>query len=364
MRIVLSVTNDLVTDQRVNRISLSLMKLGHQLTLIGRQLPDSLPVNKRPYNVKRMRLLFRKGALFYAEYNFRLFWHLLFSNYDVLVANDLDTLLANYLASVIRRKTVVYDSHEYFTEVPELIGRNFARNTWLKIERWILPKIKHTYTVCQSIADEYNRIYGINMQLVRNVPMHKPDLKNLVRPDLPDTKLILYQGALNVGRGIEYVIEAMQYIDNATLVVIGDGDVRNMLHELTDKLALNERVRFIARIPFEQLYSYTCFADVGISLQDDWGLSYRYVLPNRMFDYIQANVPVLASPLPEMQSIVNQYGIGIVVENHEIQTIVKALKIMLSDDKLRETWKLNLKKAAQDLCWEREEVKLKEIYTF
>ncbi len=366
MKIILSVINDLVSDQRVHKVCLSLQKMGHNVTLLGRKLPNSPPLANRAYRTKRMRLLFVKGAFFYAEFNIRLFLHLLFSNYDVLVANDLDTLLATYLAAKIRNKKVVYDSHEFFTEVPELIGRNFARNSWLAIECWILPKLKHTYTVCQTIADEYMRLYHVDMLIVRNIPISN-QMVHFDAPDLKKThfgnkKIILYQGALNVGRGIEYVIEAMKYTQNAVFVLIGDGDITQKLKDLSKKFEVENKVFFLGKIPFERLYSYTIQADIGICLQEDTGLSYRYVLPNRLFDYIHANLPVLCSQLPELQSIVSKYEIGILTESTNAKEISELITKMLNDNELRKFWKTNLRLSAQELTWENEEKKLETIY--
>src|SRR5208283_1226470 len=128
-KFILSVTNDLVTDQRVHRVASTIFNLGNDVLLIGRIRKDSLPVT-RPYRTLRMRLLFNQGPLFYAEYNVRLFVFLLFQRVDVLVSNDLDTLLANYLVFRILNKELVYDTHEYFTGVPELKNRPVVRCIW------------------------------------------------------------------------------------------------------------------------------------------------------------------------------------------------------------------------------------------
>src|SRR3989338_2252762 len=152
-KVILSVTNDLVTDQRVNRVCNSLLNLNYEVLLVGRQLKNSLPVNRK-YPTKRFNLLFNKGFLFYANYNVRLFWLLLFSKSTLLWSNDLDTLPANYLVSKLKGIKLVYDSHEYFTEVPELVNRPKIQKIWLSIEQWIFPKLKNVITVSNQIAND------------------------------------------------------------------------------------------------------------------------------------------------------------------------------------------------------------------
>ena len=170
-RVVVSVINDLSSDQRVDRTCTTLLEMGYEVLLVGRKLRGSVSLTPRAYKTTRMNLLFEKGALFYAEYNLRLFLLLLFTKYDILHANDLDTLLANRLAQRFKGVKLVYDSHEYFTEVPELAEGSFAKRMWLKIERAILPKLKNVLTVNQSIADIYKRLYGIDLKVVRNLPI-------------------------------------------------------------------------------------------------------------------------------------------------------------------------------------------------
>ncbi len=170
-RIIISVTNDLTTDQRIDKVAKSLLKIGYSPVLVGFIKPKSLELATRTYETKRFRLCFTNGFLFYAEYNLRLFLYLLFTRSNLFLSNDLDTLLANYLASVVRRKTLIYDSHELFTEQPELENRLTVKKIWLKIEQCILPKIKYSYTVSASIARYYRQKYGVNMEIIRNFPI-------------------------------------------------------------------------------------------------------------------------------------------------------------------------------------------------
>ena len=160
----------MVTDQRVDRTCRALAADGWRVTLVGRRLPHSPELAPRGYAVRRMRLLFRRSAAFYAEYNIRLFLLLLFSRADAVFSNDTDTLAACCLAARLRCKPLYYDAHELFPDVPELQGRPRVQNVWKWIERKALPHVTQAFTVSQSVADEYRCRYGIDMTVVRNVP--------------------------------------------------------------------------------------------------------------------------------------------------------------------------------------------------
>ncbi|MFW5821772.1 MAG: glycosyltransferase [Tangfeifania sp.] len=361
-RIIVSVTNDLVTDNRVHKVCTSLVKMGFDVLLAGRKLPGSLALEERTYQTKRFRLLFKKGPLFYACFNFRLFLFLLFAKFDVLLSNDLDTLPANYLASKLKSKPLVYDSHEYFTEVPELVNRRRVQKIWEWLEKQMLPKLKHAYTVCDSIAEVYRQKYGTPFRVVRNFPM-----ANQSKPTLPlkpekNEKTVLYQGAINVHRGLEQAILAMKYLNNVRFVIAGDGDIRVQLEKLVQQENLESKVEFLGRLPISELAKITPNADLGLSIEEDVGLNYRFALPNKLFDYIQAEVPVLVTNLPEMAAVVNRYQIGEITGSLEPEKLAAKINRALFDEAKRQKWKDNLKVAAGELTWENEEKRLMEIY--
>lgn len=366
---IVSVINDLVTDQRVHRTCNLLKDMGFDVLLVGRKQRNSLLLNPRRYSTKRMRLIFEKGPLFYFIFNLRLFFLLLFSKPDILMANDLDTLLPNYLVSKIKSVPLVYDSHEYFTAVPELANSPLKRNTWKLIERFVLKRMPSMITVNDSIAGIYNKEYGIQVSVVRNVPLletqeiYRPKSKNELGID-PNKKIILLQGSgININRGAEEAVMAMEYVHNAVLLIIGSGDVMNELKRLSQKPAISGKVMFIDKLPLEELKQYTRLADIGLTLDKDTNLNYRYSLPNKLFDYIHAGVPALASSLPEIKRIVEKYKVGMISESHEPVQLAKSLNEMLNNEQQCNIWKENTKLAAAELCWEKEQNELKKVFT-
>jgi len=368
-RVIISVTNDIVTDQRVIKTANLLYEMGFETLIVGRKRRNSLNFNQSNIKIKRFNLIFNKKFLFYAEYNMRLFLYLLFKRSHFYIANDLDTLLPNYLISNLKNKPLIYDSHEYFTGVPEIQNRPIVKKTWKLIEKNIFPKLKTTITVNESIAGLYEKEYGIRPIVVRNVPKSQPDFipKSRKELNLPeDNKIILMQGgAINIDRGAEELLLSMkpEYgLKNIILYFIGGGDVIKILKKMAVENQLENKVHFISKMDYSKLKHYTANADMGVTLDKGNSLNYFYSLPNKLFDYIMAKIPVLASPLPEVKKIVKNYDIGLIVENHEPQHIASKIKEMLSNENNYNKWKANTHKAAKELCWENESVILKELF--
>lgn len=362
-KIIISVTNDIVTDQRVLRIANTLSQKGYEIFIVGRKMARSLIASGLQFKYKRFQMIFQKGPLFYFCFNFRLFFFLLVKKSDILLANDLDTLLPNFLISRLKKKPLVYDSHEYFTEVPELIDRKIVQRIWLLLERSILPRIHYTYSVSSSIADKYNEKYSIDMIVIRNLPSRNNSVaKHVDIHGLNGAKMILYQGTLNTGRGLDIAIKAMEYISDAVLVIVGDGPDRKRLENIVSSLNLSDKIRFLGRVLPTELNDITNQADLGISLEENLGLSYYYALPNKLFDYIHAEVPVLVSSFPEMGELVKKYGIGEVLESRDPGHVAnKIIDMLFNTNKIIE-WKSNLVIAARELCWENEEEILIKLF--
>jgi glycosyltransferase involved in cell wall biosynthesis len=363
-KIFLAVTNDLATDQRMHRICTSLAGAGAEVCLVGRKTPWMIPHPALPFRTVRLGVAVHKGFLFYALFNFQLFFYLLFRELDVIVSNDLDTLPACRMAALFRRKVLVYDTHELFTEVPELINRKLVRSIWLGLEKVFLPGVRSCYTVNPSLAAYYHEKYGVPMKVIRNLPFLKIPIREEIRP-FPGSagkKIILYQGSVNLGRGLELVIDAMAFLPESVLLIIGTGDVLEQLKALERNRQLEKRVLFAGRVPPTELYPITLQASVGLSVEEPAGLNYYFASPNKLYDYIQARVPVLCSPFPEMQSLVDAWAIGQVLRERSPEALARQLQEMIEDDNLRVQWQRGLEAAARELCWEKEQVKLFDFF--
>ena len=354
---IVSVINDLVTDVRVNKICHTLIECNYQVLLIGRVLPSSKPIPSWAYKTHRFKLVFNKGPLFYLFFNLKLFFKLLFVRSDLLYANDLDTLLPNYLVARIKKIPLIYDSHELFCEVPELQHSPFKRKMWLWLEKAIVPKLKNNITVSEGIAKWFKDKYKVDFMVIRNIPVHHNVLKVKTRQELnlpTHQKIILLQGAgINIDRGAEELIEAMQFVSDAMLYIIGSGDVWEKLKQSIIEFNLQSKVIMIEKIPKEELMHYTANADLGLCIDKNTNLNYFYSLPNKLFDYIHAEIPVLASRLHEIEKIIHQYQIGEFIENHDAKHLAQRINDLLASPKLNE-YKLNAHKAALNFNWELE----------
>ena len=365
-RVILSVTNDLFTDPRVDKVSRFLTRKGFDVTLVGRCYGDSPTLAIRPYKTKRLRLLFRHGVLFYAEYQFRLLLYLLFQKCDILVSNDLDTLLPNYLISKWRKKELIYDSHEYFCGELSVVSKPISYKVWSCIEHFCFPKLKTVITVSQSIVDQYEKEYGIRPYLVRNIPPAVTPPVTTTREELQmptDKTVLIWQGSgLNEERGGEEIVEAMQSLPYCHLFIVGTGTIIPKLKEMTQTLNLQDRISFKPRQTPENLFNYTALADIGLSLDKDVSANAHFSLPNKIFEYIKAGTPLVVSDLPERVRIVKHYDVGIVAETVTPAAIVAAVKSLSDSDKLAQCHE-NCRSAAQELTWENEEKVLEDIYS-
>lgn len=363
---IISVTNDLYTDNRVHKTCTFLQENGFEVTLVGRRRKSSVELPPRKYRTKRFGLLFDKGPLFYAAINLRLFLYLLFHKVDLLVANDLDTLLANYWAKKFKRRTrLVYDTHELFTEVPELNNRPKVQRFWLRIEKRIFPTLETIITVNQSIADIYAERYGKKLFVVRNVSPRflYTEIRSKEELGLPiDRPLLILQGAgINIDRGGEELIEAMKVVD-AVLMIVGDGDVLPQLKARVKELEIEDKVLFFGRKPYSEMMQFTKHADIGFTLDKPTNMNYRFSLPNKVFDYAHAGTAIISTDIKEVAAVIHKYNVGRIVEPFNSENLASEINSLLNNRTLLAELKANTKIASENENWESESQILTDIY--
>ncbi|WP_299823879.1 glycosyltransferase [uncultured Pontibacter sp.] len=354
-KLLFAVTTDLNHDQRMQRICSSLAGQGYEVELVGRQKPDSKPLVQQPYKQHRLQCKYNKGKLFYLEYMLRLYFYLGKSRYHALCAIDLDTVLPVYFQARKQRIPFVYDAHEYFPEVIEVTDRKLIKATWTAIERFILTRTSYAYTVTQSIADIFYRKYNTKFEVIRNLPVLYPDA-----PAVKEPRTILYQGAVNAGRGLEPLLEAMVGLD-AKLIICGDGDVFENLKQLAEQLQVAHKVEFKGQVLPKDLLQITRRCQVGVMLLENKGLSYYYSLANKFFDYVHAGVPQVIIDFPEYRQLNEQYNVGLLTTLN-VQEIKEKLELLLTDDALYQILVANCEKAKQALNWQHEEQRLFRFY--
>jgi glycosyltransferase involved in cell wall biosynthesis len=347
-KVVVLVSNDLSFDRRVEKTCELWIHAGWDVELVGVKKPNSHPIT-RGYNTKRLRTLFSKGAGFYAVLQIRLFFHLLFKKTNVVWSNDLDTLLSARLICALRGIDLIYDSHEWFTEAEGLTGRPFIKSVWKGVERLCIPGLQRCLTVNTSIAEIYRGLYGVNMQVVRNVPT-KWNRDTVVShiPLQPGPKIILQGAYIDPDRGGEELVKAMQYLPDVTLYVIGSG---RAIPEM--KTMASSNVVFMDRLPYQELMSITSRCDLGLSLDKPKHENYRLSLPNKLFDYWQAGIPVLASPMVEVERAMRQHQAGQILQDWEPQIMAAQISAMLSSPEYS-NWKNNAIVAGSKEIWENE----------
>jgi glycosyltransferase involved in cell wall biosynthesis len=355
--LIFCVTTDLNYDQRMMRICSSLSNAGYAVELVGRLLPHSQKLSDKNYKQTRLHCFFTKGKLFYIEYNIRLFFYLLTFKGNAICAIDLDSMLASCIAARFKRKKFVYDAHEYFTEMEEVVNRPFTKWVWKKLEQFCVPKAHAAYTVSQAYADLFEKEYRKKFAVIRNASVLSDK-----EPTLEKEYYVLYQGAVNVGRGLYELIEAVKDLP-ITLVICGKGDIYNDLQEKIQGENLQNKVELKGYVVPAELKDITAKARIGFTLFAANGLSNKYSLANRFFDYMHAAVPQIAMDYPEYQLLNKEFEIAVLIKELSAAEIKKAITLLLNEPNYYKQLQQNACKARLHYNWQNEETKLLGIYS-
>ena len=354
--LVFTVTNNLAYDQRMIRICNSLSNAGYNVVLIGTKTGSPAPLTPKKFRQIRLNMWFKKGPLFYIEYNIRLFLFLLFFKADLICCIDLDTILPVYLVSFLKREKRVYDAHEYFSQQKEIVTRPKIYKIWHWIERKFVPQFLNGYTVGHKIAAEFKTLYNVNYEVIRNIPLLKP-----ISAPAKKNKHILYQGAVNEARGLEYLIPAMNQI-HANLFIYGDGNFMDQSKALIIENNLADKVFLKDKLLPEELVTITAEGFIGVNLVENIGLNQYYSLANKFFDYIHFQVPQVTMNFPEYKLINDEFNVALLLDNLEPQHIAEHINKLLNDELLYTTLSNNCLNARNFLNWQQEEIKLLSFY--
>nr|WP_104203817.1 glycosyltransferase family 4 protein [Halomonas saliphila] len=380
------VCNAFVNDARVRKEAETLALAGYQVTVHALALPGIAPrlevldsgvrVQRHGADETRSAQLYdtnqgersRREMLALLTSRARALISMTCSAYraspDIVHAHDVNMLPTAWLAARLAKVPLIYDAHEISTDRE---GYKAFRGLVGWIEKKLMPKAAGTITTTEARAKFFARAYGIPRPLVlQNRPrLAKVEGANRIREELGLTEpwpIVLYQGGLQSGRGLPRLVEAAASVPNAYFVFIGGGRQAAELHELTAKLELGERVRFIPTVPLAELPSYTASADIGVQPIENTCLNHFTTDSNKLFEYVIAGLPVVASQLPEIGKVVRHHDLGLLVPPGDTAALAEAIQRLVDDVELRAYYRTRAEQAALSLNWETQEQALVELY--
>lgn len=351
-------------DTRISNMSNSLREEGFDVKVIGF---DWLLNND---NLSEKNLIIfsidRKASsiLFYLKFSFLLFRELLFTCADVYFAEDVQSLPFVTIAAKIRNAKIVYNSREIYAFIGGLRNKPLLQKTITFIEKFFIKKVDAVLTTGDLDSEFLQKFYQIkNTVTVRNIPVyHKPDFVFDFRKkyNIDAGKLIMiYQGIIVEGRGIVPAFKAMIELPDTVLILLGEGPQKENYKKIAGEFGISERVIFAGIFKQNELNNYTAGADIGLTLIENISISYYHALPNKLFEYIMAGLPVLSSNLPQMKKVVEDYNVGKVVDVDNIPEIVGAIKEWIENGKSLEVFRKNCNAASLELNWTNEFRKFK-----
>jgi len=364
------VFNSFVNDSRVIKESASLAKSGYEVEVIAhgdaglakKELLDGFKVTRLNYLDRKVTTSKKDKLKMYVSWMQEVATYV--KEFDILHCNDLNTLQIAFIVKRFYNKDVkiVYDAHEYETETNGLHG---VQKTLVKfLERSLIKYADKVICVSDAIANEYVKLYNIEKPaLILNTPPYKEIEKKDIFRDIfnieKDKRIFLYQGSISKGRGVEVVVESFQRLQNtnAVIVFMGYGEMETYIKEIAKK---ESNIYFHPAVSPDILLEYTSSADFGIATIEDSCLSYRYCLPNKMFEYMMAEIPVIVSNLPEMKRIVRGYEVGVVAKTNSFQGLQEAITEALKLDKVK-LFK-NIQKVKEIYNWQEQEKVLISLY--
>jgi len=282
-------------------------------------------------------------------------------------ASDLYALPAMRSAARAHRARLVYDARELYAHVSAVTGRPLVQGFWRILEGHLIRHADAVFTVSASISEHLLCTYRIPPPTVLfNVPTYRPvtsagRLRTLAGVD-PEDVVVLHQGQMRTARGCERIVDAMADVEDAVMVFLGDGPLEPALRQLVARHGLKNRVRFIPPVSPDELLPLTADADFGVTLLENTCLNHRFALPNKLFEYLMAGVPVLASDLPEIRNVVEGFNVGCVVDPADREALVGSIRTMVSDKANRMHWAANTPRVFEQYDGDAAVYRFKQTY--
>ncbi len=358
-KVLITFLGNIDYDTRCNNLFNSLSDKGYDVEFTGF---DWLTENFSTFKGKKTVYKLSKKPLslfFYLKFYYILKLKLLTKKYDIIFAEDLYCLPVCVIIGKIKKAKVIYDCRELFGFLAGLKNKKLLQKFWSTVERIFIRKADLILTTGEMDSEFIRNQYNVKNDLViRNLPIYKKSNSPINYYSLlgidKSKKVLLYQGVVLHGRGLKMIFEFLQTSDDFVLVVIGGGEMLDYYKQLSEKMSLQNKVFFIGKIPQDKLIDYTAGAFAGLSLIENVSLSYYYALPNKLFEYIMAEIPVIATNLPQMKKIIDDFSVGFVVEESDILKLNEVLSKLIIDHNLYNQLKLNCRIASQSLNWEKE----------
>lgn len=308
----------------------------------------------------KARVIWVRGALI-----LRMMWKGHRGNYDIYHSNDLNTMPQGYVSAKWRfkKKPLIYDSHEVQT------SRTGYDSPWYeRFERFFIKRMDAMMVENDTRAKYNEDLYGFYPYVLHNYPTEqisevteKIDLHAML--DLPpEEKILLYQGGIQTGRGLDKLIEAYPKFKEGTLVFIGDGRIKEELQQMVKERNLEEGIRFIPKVPLEDLPKYTRNGYLGFQVLNNVCFNHYSASSNKLFEYMMAEVPVVACDFPEIKKVVEENEIGVTVDSHDPDDIARGVNYILDHPEERERFSKNCIPARRKYNWENEQENLLEVY--
>jgi glycosyltransferase involved in cell wall biosynthesis len=356
---------DIQYDSRLSRCVKTLSSRGFQVSVLAATEKSERRLF-RGANIRSFSVPPGAGGKFrFLLFYLKALWPALRANADCYFASDLYSLPVAYLAAKLRRAKLIYDSRELYSSIAALQDRLHTQRFWSYIESKTIRCTSIVFTVNDALAESISKRYSIaKPTTLLNCPpkraVQKSDHLRTILPIPPGPKILLYQGGLQQGRGIRIMLSAIRRLSNAVLVLMGNGNLKIEILETIKREGLGMKVFLIDAVPVDDLLEYTASADVGLCLIENYGESYYHSLPNKLFEYVAAGVPVVASNFPEIGRFVELNRVGLCVDPEKEDEIVTAIQRLMTDADLHKTFVHHCEETASRYTWENESLKLVE----